>query len=478
MRENGADVREISVQADVLIVEDSPTQALRLRHTLRRHDYQAVVAQDGAQALQMLQAGQVKLVISDVEMPVMDGYELCRRIKADAALRDIPVMLLTSLSAPRDIINGLECGADHFMVKPYDEAWLIARIGFMLNGQNVTAEPKGIEVFFGGQAHHLQNIPSVQTTVGLLLGTYETTLQKNAELNQAKTALEEQARALAQSNAELEQISRELRVQNQHMQADLNLAREIQSSFLPRQYPSFPHHTLPSESALRFCHRWIPTTTLGGDFFDVLALSETQAGVFICDVMGHGVRSALVTAMMRALVGERTAIALQPAAFMAELNRHLVGILQQTSNTIFASAFYMVADIETGQLTYANAGHPAPLWARRQANIVEPLPRVVESCGPVLGVFEDAEYEALSCKIDVDDFIVLFTDGLYEVEDAKQSGDEWGEERLLNAIRQRLKLPPAALFDDLMAEIQTFSGTSEFEDDVCLVGMEVAYLGA
>ncbi len=150
------------------------------------------------------------------------------------------------------------------------------------------------------------------------------------------------------------------------MQADLNLAREIQSSFLPRQYPSFPHAALPSESALRFCHRWIPTTTLGGDFFDVLALSETQAGVFICDVMGHGVRSALVTAMMRALVGERTAIALQPGAFMTELNRHLIDILQQTKTPIFASAFYMIADIETGELTYTNAGHPGPLWVRRK----------------------------------------------------------------------------------------------------------------
>ena len=468
--------------AEILIVEDSPTQALRLRHTLRRHDYQVAVAQDGAQALQMLQGRKVKLVISDVEMPVMDGYELCRRIKADAALRDVPVMLLTSLSAPRDVVSGLDCGADHFMVKPYDEEWLIARIRFMLQRQNMAANTtegtNGIEVFFGGQAHHLKNIPAVQTTVGLLLGTYETTLQKNAELQQAKKELEEQARALARSNAELKQISEELRLQNEHMQADLNLAREIQSSFLPRQYPSFPHDSLPAESALRFCHRWIPTTTLGGDFFDVLALSETQAGVFICDVMGHGVRSALVTAMMRALVGERTAIALQPDVFMAELNRHLIEILQQTHNTIFASAFYMIADISSGELVYCNAGHPGPLWVRRQANCVDSLPQVLQSSGPVLGVFEEAEYQAMRCPINVGDLLILFTDGLYEVEDKNQSGDEWGEERLLDAVKQRMSLSPTKIFDGLMAEVEEFSGTSDFEDDVCLVCMEVARLDA
>ncbi len=129
---------EAITKADVLIVEDSRTQALRLAHTLRRHKYEVLVAHDGEQALQMLQTHKARLVISDVEMPIMGGYELCRCIKGDAALRDLPVMLLTSLSAPRDVIYGLECGADHFMVKPYDEEWLISRIRFMLNGHAVT----------------------------------------------------------------------------------------------------------------------------------------------------------------------------------------------------------------------------------------------------------------------------------------------------------------------------------------------------
>src|SRR5690606_27287299 len=122
----------------------------------------------------------------------------------------------------------------------------------------------------------------------------------------------------------------------------------------------------PSESALNFCHRYLPTTTLGGDFFDVLALSDTMAGVFICDVMGHGVRSALVTAMMRALVGERTPVTVDPGQFLTELNRHLLFILPQTDTPMFASAFYVVIDVEKGLVSYANAGHPSPLYAGRE----------------------------------------------------------------------------------------------------------------
>ncbi len=461
---------------EVLIVEDSPTQAIRLRRTLQQNHYQVTVARNGQEALDALQSLNARIVISDVEMPVMDGYELCRNIKRDEALRHIPVILLTSLSAPRDVIKGLDCGAEGFMVKPFDENLLLARIRYLTENheaQNVGTANGGVEVFLAGERHLLTHKPSLQTTVGLLLGTYETTLQKNLELSEAKATLEQQARELARSNAELEQVSRELRAKNEHMLADLQLAREIQSSFVPRQYPSFPHEAIPSASALRFCHRWIPTTTLGGDFFDVLALSDTTAGVFICDVMGHGVRSALVTAMMRALVGERTSVAANPGEFMAELNDRLIGILQQTRTPLFASAFYLVADISTGEMSYTNAGHPSPFWLRRDAKTVEPLPSAING-GPVLGLFEAATYDTQRCTLSAGDAIVLFTDGLFEVEG--ESG-EYGEDGLQEAFRKGADLPLPPLFDGVMAEIQRYSGSADFEDDVCLVGMEIARIG-
>src|SRR5262249_55191512 len=103
-------------------------------------------------------------------------------------------------------------------------------------------------------------------------------------------------------------------------QADLELARQLQHSLLPLSYPSFPRSAPPERSALRFLHRYQPTTQLAGDFFLVLPLSETRAGVFICDVMGHGVRSALVTAMIRALTEDLARTAAEPGQFLSEMN--------------------------------------------------------------------------------------------------------------------------------------------------------------
>jgi len=452
----------------ILIVEDSTTQALKLQYVLQGHGYEATIARNGREALDSLQTWVPKLVISDIEMPQMDGYELCRQIKADEKLKSLPVILLTSLSEPKDVIRGLECGADSFLMKPYDEQLLLSRIRYMMT--HGAASGDSTEIFFAGETHMLAAQPSVQTTVGLLLGTYETAIQKNQELTRAKEIVERQAE--------------ELREKNARMESDLGLAREIQQSFLPRQYPSFPHIAPPHESALQFCHRWIPTTTLGGDFFDVLALSDTKAGVFICDVMGHGVRSALITAMMRALVGERTSAATDPGLFLTEINRHLISILQATRTPMFASGFYLIADVSSGEMTFSNAGHPSPLWVRRDARAVETLS---SDAGPALGVFPDMTYGTARCQLAPRDLVMLFTDGLFEVEgaaansaaansDAASGDDEYGEERLHRAVQHRLHLPSATIFDEVLAELQAFSGQAEFEDDVCVVGVEVTHL--
>lgn len=105
---------------EVLIVEDNPTQAFLLQRLLKKSGYTVSVACNGVEALAHLQENIPSLVISDILMPEMDGYELCRKIKTQDGLKRIPVMLLTQLSEPKDIIKGLECGADNFVTKPYD----------------------------------------------------------------------------------------------------------------------------------------------------------------------------------------------------------------------------------------------------------------------------------------------------------------------------------------------------------------------
>ena len=173
----------------VLIAEDSPTQALRLQNTLEKSGFSVTVSRNGREALDSLAKMRPALVISDIQMPVMDGYELCRCVKADPVLRDIPLILLTSLSAPQDIIRGLESGADNFVVKPYDEDFLLARIRTVLANRDLGTPVNGaaIAVHFAGERYEIA--ADRRQILNLLLSTYETALRTNADLIAAQDAL-------------------------------------------------------------------------------------------------------------------------------------------------------------------------------------------------------------------------------------------------------------------------------------------------
>jgi PAS domain S-box-containing protein len=176
---------------EILIVEDSPTQALQLQHILEQHDHRASIVTNGREALDFLRQRKPLMVISDVLMPEMDGYQLCQRIKADARLKDIPVILLTSLAESKAIINGLECGADNFIVKPYDEKYLLSRIGYILVNRELRKRGKtelGVEIFFAGQEHYITS--DRLQILDLLLSTYETAVKQNFELIEARDALQ------------------------------------------------------------------------------------------------------------------------------------------------------------------------------------------------------------------------------------------------------------------------------------------------
>jgi len=283
----------------------------------------------------------------------------------------------------------------------------------------------------------------------------------------------EQVRAeeqIRQVNAELARSREELRTKNLLMEESLHMAREIQFAMLPQQYPTFPRHVPAAQSAFQFVHRYQPAETVSGDFFDVAALSEDVAGVFICDVTGHGVRAALVTAMIRALVEELKPIAHDPGMFLRKLNADLFTILKTTGSPMLTTAFYLVANWRTGVMRFANAGHPKPLFVHRPAGRVEPLVNASGKSQPALGLFEDPRYQTSEINLVPGDFVMLFTDGLYEVQGLNE--ELYSQERLIMDVKDRLQMPASQLFDELLAAISNFSVDHEFADDVCLVGME------
>jgi len=216
-------------ELEILIVEDSPTQAERLRRLIRSSGYHARVAANGKLALGDIREHKPHLVLSDIVMPEMNGYELCRAIKADPALRDIPVILVTSLTDPKDIIRGIECGADNFIRKPYAEDYLLNRIGQMLVNQKLRKNSSmevGIALYLGDQKHFIN--AERQQILDLLISTYEQAVQVNSELQARERQVIELNMRLAHHAGELETINREIALKN----LELAEASRMKSAFI------------------------------------------------------------------------------------------------------------------------------------------------------------------------------------------------------------------------------------------------------
>jgi|GEM_PF-1139763 len=174
----------------ILIVEDSAIQAETLRRMLIAEGYSVFVAKDGAEGLLKAKESRPELVISDIVMPEMNGFELCKHIKSDAEISSTPVILLTSLSDPTDVISGLECGADNFIVKPYEKHHLISRIKqIILNRefQENSRTQMGVELYFAGKKYFITS--EKKQILDLLISTYESAVQKNTELIKAEEEL-------------------------------------------------------------------------------------------------------------------------------------------------------------------------------------------------------------------------------------------------------------------------------------------------
>ena len=258
------------------------------------------------------------------------------------------------------------------------------------------------------------------------------------------------------------------------MDRELALAREVQQALLPQTYPSFPRSANAESSALHFSHRYLPEGRVGGDFFTITQISDTQAGVLICDVMGHGVHAALVTAVERVLVEEIHDVAAEPGTFLGELNERLHHFFEPLPISMFVTAVYLVIDLTTGAVRFANAGHPPPVHLRRSTQTVRTLGNTAGPRPFALGVEKRSTYHTETDSVEPGDFLLLYTDGLCDLGDDKDLAPN--DPRFIRLIQNCAPQHGEAVLDALLAQAQQLSGREKFADDVCLVGIEIERL--
>jgi len=374
-----------STQKLILIVDDTPLNIGVISGALK-DSYKTKVATNGEKALALASA-EVKpdLILLDIIMPGMDGYEVCSRLKADAATSEIPVIFLTGQTSAEDETRGFEVGAVDYVHKPFSPAVVKARV----------------------RSHIL--------------------------LREARAQLAAQLLAL---NNELE------------------MARQIQLSILP--------HSIPQPPGLEIAARFFPMTSVAGDFYDFIQIDDKHLGILIADVSGHGLPSALIASMLQVALTGQTGHASEPAKVLAGLNRALCG--KFTHN--FVTAAYVYVDVEKNLMRYAGAGHPPVLQWR---NSTGKTTKVLEN-GLVLGMFEEAIYEALEFPLEVGDRYVLYTDGVPEA--ANPSEEQFGVDRFMHFIENNTHLGADQFVETFMAELSRWSGQTADQwqqDDITLL---------
>lgn len=396
---------------NILFVEDEPDLAAALEATFEDADARDFVvhrAPSLATAINLLGSHQIDLILLDLNLPDSHGLETFAKIQRIAP--ELPVIILSGVSDEALAVESVRAGAQDYVVK-----------GSM----------------------------SVQVLV-----------------RAARYALERK-----QLQRQLADYACQLRIHNEAMTTELKMARDIQRAYLPLGDADFPRKAAPQSALLHVHSRFQPAAELGGDFFDILEVSDNEVGIFICDVMGHGVSAGLVAGIVRGLIEEARPYADEAGAFLAELNRGMRSVLCHTDGRIFATAFYLIADLAGEELRYANAGHPAPLFREGKSGDVRTLAVGPGGQGPALGLFEDATYLVSRRKIRPNDLIVLYTDGLYEASDSH--GATFGAERLFRDLRSQGHLPTPQLFDYVLQDARDFSGRETFEDDVCILGVQM-----
>lgn len=407
------------VKAIIVIAEDSRLQGKILQQRLIAAGYEAFVGLNGALALDLVKQHRPQVVVSDIEMPTMNGYDLCRAIKQSHELKLTPVILLSTLADAEDIIRGLDAGADNYITKPYDTNYLISRIEALrstpLDDSEDETTNSVISVTLGGQVYKVKS--GRQQTLNLLVSTFENAVDKNKELHRSNEQLVLAKEKLSAWNSQLESLNSKLSELNGRMTRDLQAAAKVQQSLLPNEPLDVPEVSIAWD--------YTPCEELAGDFLNYAKLDDNTLALYVVDVSGHGAASALLAvAVGRVLSSVISATSLlvrldpftgkrlvtSPSTVLGELNRRFP---MESQGDLHFTILYGLLDLKTKLFRYACGGHPQPVHLPRGGTA-----RLADGEGLAVGWIEDAEFDEFTLQLAEGDRMYLYSDGVPEAMDA------------------------------------------------------------
>ena len=231
------------------------------------------------------------------------------------------------------------------------------------------------------------------------------------------------------------------------IQNELEVARRIQLSILPTEFPNSAH--------FRVAARYVPMTSVAGDFYDYIVADDNQAGLLIADVSGHGVPAALIASMVKLAAASQRALADEPSRLLSGMNSALLGNTQNQ----FITAAYVHLNAESGELRYSAAGHP-PMLLLRNGGVIE-----IEENGLMLAAFDFASYSDATHHLEPGDRLLLYTDGV--VDASNPSGDFFGHDGLRESLRETAGLSASAAADSIIASVRKWSAKQD--DDLTVL---------
>jgi sigma-B regulation protein RsbU (phosphoserine phosphatase) len=392
-----------------LVVDDSP-ENIDLLGGVLNPDYKIKVALNGEKALQI--AGTEKppdIILLDIMMPGMDGYEVCRRLKADTKTRDIPVIFVTSMSEVEDETKGLALGAIDYITKPIRSPIVQARV-----------------------KSHIE-----------LKAARESLKNQNKILEQR---VEERTREVL----DLQRVEFELRAAQEKVEYELNIAAQIQRSILPSNFPAFSERGEFDLFAMM-----IPAREVGGDFYDFFFVDDDHLAVIIADVSDKGVPAALFTMISRTIFRSIVRQHKSPSQVLTETNDLLC---EENDTGMFVTVLIAYYHLPTGQFTYSNGGHNPALLFGSDGTSKE----LVRKHGPALGVRPGLTYKEDAETLEPGQFLVLYTDGVTEA--SSPQNELYGLDRFAKLVSSCKSLKLSQMFNHIDKDLKKFQQGNQFDD--------------